>query len=73
MESIFSKKDDTLKVVNLPPENVEGITQQQMEEYMKLTGCNGKGHNCSIHGTLSYPCCTNYAYWDIRNKIVKLM
>jgi len=73
MKNIFSKKHDTLKVVNLPAENVEGITQQQMEEYMKLTGCNGKGLSCPIHSCFSYPCCTNYAYWDIRNKIVKLM
>ena len=73
MKNIFSKKHDTLKVVNLPPENVEGITQQQMKEYMKLTGCNGKDNNCPIHGVFSYPCCTNHAYCDIRDKIVKLM
>jgi hypothetical protein len=73
MKNIFSKKHDTLKVVNLPPEKFNGITKEQMEEYMKLTGCNGKGLSCPIHSNFSYACCTNVAYCDIRDKIVKLM
>jgi hypothetical protein len=68
MKFFFGKHKIGLETVN-PPKEFIGITEKEMQEFMKLTGCNGKNSSCPIHATIPYPCCTFAAY---TNKVEKM-